>query len=129
MSTLGVPVTPRDHILGPANVPVTLVKYRESPHCGVAHPIVKRVLEHFGKNIRFVFRHFPLSQVLPNAEAAAESAEFAGAHSRFRDMQDGIYENQEAGATTARTLSLILPRRSKPTFASRCRFEEWHVIV
>jgi hypothetical protein len=35
-----------------------------------------------------------LSQVHPNAEAPAESAEFAGAHGRFWEMHDGIYENQ-----------------------------------
>jgi protein-disulfide isomerase len=45
--------------------------------------------------MRFVFRHFPLSQVHPSAEAAAESAEFAGAHGRFWEMHDGIYENQD----------------------------------
>ena len=97
MSTLKAPVTPRDHILGSANAPVTLVEYGdyECPHCGAAHPIVKLVLEHFGKKIRFVFRHFPLSQVHPNAEPAAESAEFAGAHGRFWDMHDAIYENQD----------------------------------
>jgi protein-disulfide isomerase len=97
MSVLKAPVTPRDHILGPANAPVTLVEYGdyECPHCGAAHPIVKLVLEHFGKNIRFIFRHFPLSQVHPSAQAAAESAEFAGAHGRFWEMHDGIYENQD----------------------------------
>ena len=97
MSTLKAPVTPRDHILGPANAPVTLVEYGdyECPHCGAAHPIVKLLMEHFGKNIRFIFRHFPLSQVHPSAQAAAESAEFAGAHGRFWDMHDGIYENQD----------------------------------
>jgi protein-disulfide isomerase len=40
-------------------------------------------------------RHFPLIQVHPNAETAAESAEFAGAHGRFWEMHDGIYENQD----------------------------------
>src|SRR3977135_1190815 len=97
MSVLKAPVTPRDHILGPANAPVTLVEYGdyECPHCGAAHPIVKLVLEHFGKNIRFIFRPFPLSQVHPSAETAAESAEFAGAHHRFWEMHDGIYENQD----------------------------------
>ena len=97
MSVLKAPVTSRDHILGPANAPVTLVEYGdyECPHCGAAHPIVKLVLEHFGKNIRFIFRHFPLSQVHPSAQAAAESAEFAGAHGRFWEMHDGIYENQD----------------------------------
>jgi protein-disulfide isomerase len=97
MSTLKVPVTPLDHILGPASAPVTLVEYGdyECPHCGAAHPIVKLVLGHFGKKVRYVFRHFPLSQVHPNAEAAAESAEFAGAHGRFWNMHDSIYENQD----------------------------------
>ena len=97
MSALKAPVAPRDHVLGPANAPVTLVEYGdyECPHCGAAHPIVKLVLEHFGKNIRFIFRHFPLSQVHPSAQPAAESAEFAGAQGRFWDMHDGIYENQD----------------------------------
>jgi protein-disulfide isomerase len=97
MSTLKVPVTPLDHVLGPANAPVTLVEYGdyECPHCGAAHPIVKLVLEHFGKKVRYVFRHFPLSQVHPNAEAAAESAEFAGAHGQFWEMHDGIFDNQD----------------------------------
>jgi protein-disulfide isomerase len=97
MSTLRVPITQHDHILGPANAPVTLVEYGdyECPHCGAAHPIVKLVRKHFGKRLRFAFRHFPLSQVHPYAESAAESAEFAGAHGLFWEMHDGIYENQD----------------------------------
>jgi protein-disulfide isomerase len=97
MSTLKAPVTPRDHISGPANAPVTMVEYGdyECSHCGAAHPIVKHVREHFGPRLRFVFRHFPLNQAHPNAESAAESAEFAGTHSRFWEMHDGIYENQD----------------------------------
>jgi protein-disulfide isomerase len=97
VGTLKVPVTQHDHVRGPANAPMTLVEYGdyECPHCGLAHPIVNAVQKHFGKKLRFVFRHFPLSQVHPNAEPAAESAEFAGAHDRFWEMHDGIYENQE----------------------------------
>ena len=97
MGTLKVPVTQHDHIRGPMNAPATLVEYGdyECPGCGAAHPIVNLVLEHFGSRLRFVFRHFPLTQVHPNAEPAAESAEFAGAHGRFWEMHDGIYENQD----------------------------------
>jgi len=97
MGTLRVPVTQHDHVRGPANAPVTLVEYGdyECPHCGLAHPIVNAVREHFIRQLRFVFRHFPLSQIHPNAETAAESAEFAGAHGRFWEMHDGIYENQD----------------------------------
>jgi protein-disulfide isomerase len=97
MSRLRVPVTQHDHCLGPPNAAVTLVEYGdyECPHCGLAHPIVKLVREHFGDNLQFVFRHFPLSQAHPNAESAAEAAEYAGAHGRFWEMHDGIYENQD----------------------------------
>jgi protein-disulfide isomerase len=97
VSTLRVPVTPHDHISGPAKAPVTLVEYGdyECPHCGLAHPIVQRVQQRFRKRLRFVFRHFPLSQVHPNAEPAAETAEFAGAHDKFWQMHDGLYNNQE----------------------------------
>jgi protein-disulfide isomerase len=98
MGTLRVPVTQHDHIKGPANAPVTLVEYGdfECPGCGAAHPIVNMIIEHFGPRLRFVFRHFPLTQVHPNAEPAAESSEFAGAYRRFWEMHDGIYDNQES---------------------------------
>jgi protein-disulfide isomerase len=94
---LKVPVTPHDHVVGPANAPVTLVEYGdyECPHCGLAHPIVKLVLKHFGKQLRFAYRHFPLTQVHPNAQPAAEAAEYAGAHGKFWEMHDGIFENQD----------------------------------
>jgi protein-disulfide isomerase len=97
MATLRAPVTSDDHVLGPARAPVTLVEYGdyECGYCGLAHPIVKLVVQHFGKQLRFVFRHFPMSQIHPNAEAAAESAEYAGVHGRFWEMHDGIYENQD----------------------------------
>ena len=97
MSRLRVPVTQHDHCLGPPNAAVTLVEYGdyECPHCGLAHPIVKLVRAHFGDNLQFVFRHFPLSQAHPNAESAAEAAEYAGAHGRFWEMHDAVYENQD----------------------------------
>jgi protein-disulfide isomerase len=97
MATLKAPLTPHDHTRGPANAPVTLVEYGdyECPQCGLAHPIVKLIEKQFGSRSRFVFRHFPLAQVHPNAEAAAESAEYAGAHGLFWEMHDGIYQNQD----------------------------------
>jgi protein-disulfide isomerase len=97
MGTLRVPVTQHDHSKGPANAPVTLVEYGdfECPGCGAAYPIVNLVVQHFGPKLQFVFRHFPLTEIHPNAEPAAESAEFAGAHGRFWEMHDGIYENQD----------------------------------
>lgn len=96
MATLKTPVTPEDHIQGPENAAAILVEYGdyECPHCGSAQPIVKRVQKHFGKGLRLVFRNFPLSQMHPHAESAAETAEFAGAHGKFWEMHDSLFENQ-----------------------------------
>ncbi len=66
----------------------------ECPHCGHAYPIVQQVQKHFGAKLRFVFRNFPLTELHPHAEAAAETAEFAGAHGKFWEMHDAIFENQ-----------------------------------
>jgi protein-disulfide isomerase len=56
---------------------------------------VKRIQHHFGKRLLFVFRNFPLSQMHPDAEAAAETAEFAGAEGKFWQMHDGLFRNQK----------------------------------
>jgi protein-disulfide isomerase len=94
---LTVPVSERDHVLGPATAPVTLVEYGdyECPFCGAAHPIVKQVRQAMGDDLRFAYRHFPLSQIHPHAYQAAEAAEAAGAQGRFWEMHDLQFENQD----------------------------------
>jgi protein-disulfide isomerase len=97
MSSLKVAVNPTDHIQGHEHAGCTLVEYGdyECPHCGHAYPIVKLIQKHFGKRLRFVFRNFPLNESHPHAESAAESAEFAGAHGKFWEMHDLLFENQD----------------------------------
>jgi protein-disulfide isomerase len=96
MTMLRVPVGAQDHVLGDEHAPVILVEYGDyqCPHCERAHPIVKEVLRRAGPQVRFVYRHFPLTQIHPFAESAAETAEFAGAHRRCWQMHDGLFENQ-----------------------------------
>jgi protein-disulfide isomerase len=97
MTKLSVAVSAKDHQQGDPEAPCTLVEYGDyqCPSCGHAYPIVKRVQKHFGKRLLFVFRNFPLSQMHPYAEPAAETAEFAGAHDKFWEMHDLLYENQD----------------------------------
>jgi protein-disulfide isomerase len=113
MSKLRIPVGSADHIQGPADAPVTLIEYGdyECPYCALAFPNVKRVQKRFAGELRFVFRHFPLTEVHPFAEAAAEAAEYAGAHHRFWEMHEGLYANQDQLGVTlifalGRTLGL-----------------------
>src|SRR5882762_11730206 len=70
---LSLPVSDRrDHIRGNPTGLVTLVEYGdfECPYCGQAHPIVAELLRRMGDDIRFIFRHFPLTQIHPQAELA-----------------------------------------------------------
>ena len=86
-----------DHILGPASAPVTLVEYGdfECPSCLQAHGALQIMFSHFGEQLRFVFRHFPLREVHPHAELAAEAAEAAGAQGKFWPMYDLLFTNSQ----------------------------------
>ena len=97
MSRLQVPVSPEDHIQG-ADASITLVEYGDfqCPHCAIAHTVVKRLEKHFGDRMRYVYRNFPLVQIHPLAEPAAEAAEFAAAHGKYWQMHDGIFEQQRS---------------------------------
>jgi protein-disulfide isomerase len=92
------PVSHRDHVRGTADARVTLVEYGdfECPFCGRAYPELKRVLTEVGPVVRFVFRHFPMSEQHPHAEHAAEVAEAAGAQGQFWEMHDVLFERQSA---------------------------------
>jgi Na+/H+ antiporter NhaA len=87
----------RDHIRGPMEAPVTVVEYGdfECPFCGRAEPVVRELLQEFG-DVRYVWRHLPLSDVHPNAQLAAEAAEAAAAQNAFWEMHDLLFEHQDA---------------------------------
>jgi Na+/H+ antiporter NhaA len=93
---LAVPVDPdRDHIRGPHEAPVTLVEYGdfECPYCGQAEPVVRALLAGHGE-VRYVWRHLPLTDVHPHAQLAAEAAEAADDQGAFWPMHDMLLEHQ-----------------------------------
>src|SRR3954449_5843759 len=87
----------RDHIRGSADAPVTLVEYGdyECPYCGRAESVIRELLDEFGDDLRYVWRHLPLNDVHPNAQNAAEAAEAAAAQGAFWDMHDKLIHNQD----------------------------------
>jgi Na+/H+ antiporter NhaA len=93
---LAVPVdVERDHVRGPADAPVTLVEYGdfECPYCGQAEAAIRELLADFG-DLRYVWRHLPLSDIHAHAQLAAEAAEVAGAQGRFWEMYDVLFAHQ-----------------------------------
>ena len=90
------PVDPeRDHTRGPSGASVTLVEYGDfqCPYCGRAEPVVRQLLG--DADLRFVWRHLPLSDVHPQAELAAEAAEAAAAQGAFWPMHDLLLDHQD----------------------------------
>ena len=98
MSRLTPPVGARDHVYGPARARITLVEYGdfECPHCRAAHPIVKQIQSSMGRDVRIVYRHFPLTKIHPHAQHAAEIAEAAAQHGKFWAMYDLLFAHQDA---------------------------------
>jgi protein-disulfide isomerase len=94
--TLAIPLNRSDHVIGPETARVIVVEYGdfECPSCRQAYPAVKQLLQHFEHRIRFAFRHFPLTEVHPHAQLAAEAAEAAGAQHKFWPMHDMLFEHQ-----------------------------------
>ena len=94
--TLAVPVDHTDHLLGPETARVVIVEYGdfECPNCGQAYPAVKLLLRQFEHRVRYAFRHFPLTEVHPHAQLAAEAAEAAAGQHKFWPMHDLLFERQ-----------------------------------
>ena len=87
----------RDHVRGAADAPITLVEYGdfECPYCGRAEPVVREVLAG-SADVRYVWRHLPLTDVHPRAEVAAEAAEAAAEQGAFWEMHDLLLTHQDA---------------------------------
>ena len=94
----GLPaVTASDWSKGPETAALTIIEYGDyqCPACGVWHPLVEKMMKEEEGKVRLVFRNFPLSQLHPNALAAAHAAEAAGAQGKYWEMHNMLFENQE----------------------------------
>jgi len=98
ITDLGAPVDPdRDHIRGPDRAIVTIVEYGdfECPYCGQAEPVLRELLAGHG-DVRYVWRHLPLTDVHPHAQLAAEASEAAAEQGAFWPMHDLLLRRQDA---------------------------------
>jgi Na+/H+ antiporter NhaA len=87
----------RDHIRGSEQAPVTLIEYGdyECPYCGQAEVAIRELHDTFGDDLRYVWRHLPLTDVHPNAQLAAEAAEAAAAQGAFWELHDRLLTHQD----------------------------------
>src|SRR5579863_2964027 len=95
-ATLAIPPEPTDHSLGSDHARVTVIEYGdfECPNCKMAAQTAGLLVERFASMVRFIFRHFPLTEAHPHAVLAAEASETAAAQGRFWQMHDLLFQNQ-----------------------------------
>ena len=84
-----------NHTLGAGTSNITLVEYGDyqCPGCYSYYPILKQVTEEYGDKITFQFRNYPLTNIHPNAYAAARAAEAASKQGKFWEMHDELYKS------------------------------------
>ncbi len=93
-------IAPQEHIRGNLNAPVTIVEFSdfECPFCRRFHPTAQQALAEYGDRVRWVYKHFPIDQIHPQARPAAEVSECIAeqkGNEGFWQFADIIFENQD----------------------------------
>lgn len=88
------PVSQEDHIRGDVNAPLTIIEYSdlECPFCKKFHPTMQQVLKEYPGKVRWVYRHFPLTQLHSKASKEGEATECAGEQGKFWEYVDRLFE-------------------------------------
>lgn len=96
------------NMLGSPSAVVTVEEFADfqCPTCATIHTVMKNVHAAYGSRIKFIYRHYPLSQIHRNAYDASVAVEAAGAQGKFWDMQNLLFMNQKdwSNSTDARTI-------------------------
>lgn len=100
-------ITDADHAIGPKNAKVTLVEYSDfqCPFCQTFHPTLQAMKEKYGNDIRWVYRHFPLDAIHPDARPMAIASECVaklGGNDAFWKYSDALFA--AATPVTAQTM-------------------------
>lgn len=97
------PVTDQDHLRGDKNAKITIIEYSDyqCPFCSRFHPTLVQLLNEYKGKVNWVFRHFPLSSIHPDAQKAAEASECASEQGKFWEMTDKMFEKQAMGLGVA----------------------------
>jgi protein-disulfide isomerase len=93
-----------DHIIGNPNAKIVLVEYSdfECPFCQRFHPTMQQIMEEYGDDVAWVYRHFPLS-FHPNARPAAITSEcvakLGGNNAFWKFADEAFNQNSQLGGT------------------------------
>lgn len=90
-------VRPDSHATGNALAPVTVVEWGDfqCPACSRAEKSAREIRRQYGDRVRFIFRHFPLERLHPDARRAAEASECAGEQGKFWEAVEKLFDHQD----------------------------------
>lgn len=98
-SLKGLIITDEDFVKGNLNAPITIVEFSDfqCPFCGRFHPTLQQALDEYGDDVRWVYKHFPLDQIHPEARPAAEASECIAeqkGNEGFWEFGDALFASQ-----------------------------------
>jgi protein-disulfide isomerase len=98
LAELTPPLSAEDHVDGPERAELELVMYGDfqCPYSAAAYPVIRRIRDQLSSRLLFAFRQFPLREIHPDAQRAAEAAEAAAAQGAFWQMHDRMFESNGA---------------------------------
>lgn len=102
-----LPITEDDHIRGNPNAPIMFVEYSDydCPFCKDFHETMTQIINEYGLTgkVAWVYRHFPLPQLHPNAPLIAHAAECVaelGGNDAFWTFSDLVFGERGSNEQT-----------------------------
>lgn len=102
-------VTNDDHVRGDEDAPIVIVEYSdiECPFCSRFHDTMKQVVSEYDGQVAWVYRHFPLESIHPNARMAANAVECAADQGEdFWEFADALFAAQSLGLSKTNVLGI-----------------------
>lgn len=92
-----IQITDQDHVIGGVNAKVAIVEFSDfqCPFCQRFHPTMQRVLQEYGDDVKWVYRHFPLDSIHPRARPSAAASECAAEQDKFWEFMNALFANQD----------------------------------
>jgi protein-disulfide isomerase len=101
---LSLSISFRDHRRGPDHPAVTLLEYGDyqCSYCRLAYPVIEEIQKQLPDRLQFVYRHFPISEIHPFAQNAAEAAESSSGQGKFWEMHSQLFTRPSLVAKSLR---------------------------